>query len=286
VVKVGLTGGKFQVQDWFAPRNGQVTNNQNGFSLKIFDLDLGSAGPLPLPNSHLMLAGGKEGRWYLLDRNSLGKGTKVSLHSLQVTRAPEKRVPNPVNAQDVAFWNIHGAPVAWALTGQMFAYVMGEEGALQQYQLIPDPANGWKFASDNAFKTSKETVGLPQGNLADPHRDIFMPGGFLTLSANGADTTTGIVWAAMPFADNANHRVVRGALRAFDATDVSKGELWDSEQSPADGLGFFAKFNYPVVANGKVYVAAFQQEGVDTNTQVHTKAPGGLMAALVIYGLK
>ena len=111
-----------------------------------------------------------------------------------------------------------------------------------------------------------------------------MPGGFLTLSASGTDPATGIVWATMPFADNANRTVVRGILRAFDATDVSKGELWDSELSGNDGLGFFAKFNPPVVANGKVYVAAFQQESVETNTGAHSKAPGGLMPALVIYG--
>ena len=90
----------------------------------------------------------------------------------------------------------------------------------------------------------------------------------------------------MPFSDDANMNVVRGALRAFDASDVSKGEIWGSEDSgnANDGLGFFAKFNPPVVANGKVYVAAFQQERIDNGH--HLKADGGLMPALVIYGLR
>lgn len=284
-IKTSLVNGKIQVQDWYAPLNAQDNNNLNGFDMKAFDLDLGSAGPVPIPNSHLLLAGGKEGRWYLIDRNAMGKGTKLSLHSFQVTRAPQPRIPNPAVTGDVLFWNIHGAPVIWPLQGQMFAYVMGEEDFLKQYKLIPDagPA-GWKFASDTPFKKSKESVGLPPPNIL--RNVIFMPGGFLTLSANGTANATGIVWATMPFAENANHAVVRGVLRAFDATDVSKGELWDSEQSDTDRLGFFAKFNPPVVANGKVYVAAFQQESIDTNTQVHTKAQGGLMPALVIYGLK
>jgi len=289
VIKTSLVARKIQVQDWYAPLNAQNNNNLNGFDMKAFDLDLGSAGPVPIPNSHLLLAGGKEGRWYLIDRNDMGKGTKLSLQSFQVTRAPQSRVPNPTKSGDVLFWNIHGAPVIWPLQGQMFAYVMGEEDFLRQYKLIPDasPA-GWKFASDTPFKKSQESVGLPPPNiLNDPNRNIiFMPGGFLTLSAHGTDAATGIVWATMPFAENANHAVVRGVLRAFDATDVSGGELWDSEQSGNDGLGFFAKFNPPVVANGKVYVAAFQQESVNTNTQVHTKAVGGLMPALVIYGLR
>jgi hypothetical protein len=289
VVKTSLAGGKIQIQDWFAPQNAQNTNNQNGFNLRVFDLDLGSAGPVPIPNSHLLIAGGKEGRWYLIDRNAMGQGTGPSLHSFQVTRAPESRGPQPpVGAPDLASWNIHGAPVVWSLTGQIFAYVMGEEDALKQYKLIPDAgAAGWKFAADLPFKISKETVGLPPGNvLNNPARLIFMPGGFLTLSAHGTDPATGIVWATMPFAENANRAVVRGVLRAFDATDVSKGELWDSEQSGNDGLGFFAKFNPPVVANGKVFVAAFQQESIDPNTGAHSKTQGGLMPALVIYGPK
>jgi len=289
VVRTSLVAGKIQVRDWYAPLNAQNNNNLSGFDLNAFDLDVGSAGPVPIPNSHLLLAGGKEGRWYLIDRNAMGKGNQRSLHSFQVTRAPESRVPHPTGSGDVLFWNIHGAPVIWPLQGQMFAYVMSEEDVLKQYQLIPDasPA-GWKFASDSPLKKSIESVGLPPPNvLNDPTRNtVFMPGGFLTLSAHGTDAATGIVWATMPFAENANKMVVRGVLRAFDAMDISGGELWDSEKTGNDGLGFFAKFNPPVVANGKVYVAAFQQESLDSNTQAHTKALGGLMPALVIYGPK
>jgi hypothetical protein len=116
-----------------------------------------------------------------------------------------------------------------------------------------------------------------------------MPGGFLSISADGNKDGTGIVWATMPFADNANLNVVRGVLRAFDASDVSNnanGQLWSSEDEniPADGLGMFAKFCPPTVANGKVYVATFQQERVDNG--VHEKMPGGNLPALAIYGPK
>jgi hypothetical protein len=115
-----------------------------------------------------------------------------------------------------------------------------------------------------------------------------MPGGFLTLSANGTNADSGIVWATMPFREDANHEVVAGILRAFDASDVSKDQLWSSEESgdPNDSLGLFAKNNPPVVANGKVYVAAFQQETVDNNTRQHFRAAGELQSALAIYGLK
>jgi hypothetical protein len=276
VIKTKLASGKFQLQDWFSPMDRD--------KLKTFDTDLGSGGAVLVPNSHLVLAGGKEGVMYLIDRDNMGKGTKAELQSFQVTRAPVNRVANPQNAGDIAFWNIHGAPVIWPLQGQMFVYVMGEEDHLRQFKLVPDTTNGWRFDT-NFKKVSKETVGLPPPNMInDVHRDIFMPGGFLTVSASAMDPSTGVVWATMPFKDNANMEVVQGALRAFDASDVSKGELWDSEASGKDNVGFFAKFNPPVVANGKVFVAAFQQERKDNGQ--HFKADGGLLPALVIYGRK
>jgi len=232
IVKIQTTAGKIQVQDFFTPQN------QN--ELKIFDADLGSSGAVPVPNSHLLLAGGKEGRLYLIDRNDMGRGTKISLHSLQVTNAPRNRVNNPQIAGDRLYWNIHGAPVLWPRNGMMFVYLMGEEDFLKQYRLLPDPAAGWKFDSDTPFRRSKETPGLPPPNLLnDPTRTtIWMPGGFLTLSAKGTDTSTGIVWATMPFSDNANQGVVRGAIRAFDASDVSKGQIWGSEDTKIANRSF------------------------------------------------
>ena len=283
VVRVKLVSGKIQVQDWYAP--------QNRGDLQKLDADLGSAGTVLIPNSHLLLAGGKEGRMYLIDQNDMGRGVNPSLHSLQVTNPPLPRVDHPAKTGDTLFWNIHGAPVVWPLQGQMFVYVVGEEDHLKQYKLVPDagPAK-WKFASDTPFKISPITAPLPNppnGQFNDRTRnDVWMPGGFITVSSNGTDAKSGIVWVAMPFSASANHQVVLGVLRAFDASDVSKGQLWSSEDSgiPSDRLGMFAKFNPPTVANGKVYVATFQQERLDNNA--HKKLEGGDQPALVIFGPK
>ncbi|HTP34255.1 MAG TPA: hypothetical protein VMJ75_18885 [Candidatus Acidoferrales bacterium] len=278
VVKLKVGGGGLRILDWFTPANQDL--------LKDKDYDLGSGGIALVPNSHLAVTGGKEGRMYLLDQANLGKGTKPSLHSFQVT-------PDPVPANFVGY-NIHGAPVIWPRNGEMFVYVMGEEDRLKQFRLIPDTAPGgagWKFESDAPFKMSQEVApypGYPNPPVYSPTRadSTWMPGGFLTLSANGATDGTGIVWVNMPFEANANPRVVRGVLRAFDATDVSKGEIWDSQGTGRnnDSLGQFAKFCPPTVANGKVYVATFQQETV-LPTGTHIKANIGDQPALVIYGL-
>jgi hypothetical protein len=171
----------------------------------------------------------------------------------------------------------------------MFVYVVGEEDH-QTYKLVPDagPAK-WKFASDTPFKISPITAPLPNppnGQFNDRTRnDVWMPGGFITVSSNGTDAKSGIVWVTMPFSASANHQVVLGVLRAFDASDVSKGQLWSSEDSgiPSDRLGMFAKFNPPTVANGKVYVATFQQERLD---KTRPRVEGGDQPALVIFGPK
>jgi hypothetical protein len=232
----------------------------------------------------MAVAGGKEGRLYLLDRNNLGKGTAPSVQSFQVTHP----LPKPPIG-----YNIHGTPVIWPRNNEMYVYIEGEEDPLKQYRLIPDPSptgGGWKFESgDPPFRVSKESApypNFPNGewvpNRTDP---VWMPGGFLTISANGSADGTGIVWVAMPFAANGNPAVVRGVLRAFNASDVSTGELWDSENTGNDNdrLGQFAKFCPPVVANGKVYVATFQQETILEDGR-HIQTPDGDQPSLVIYG--
>ena len=91
-----------------------------------------------------------------------------------------------------------------------------------------------------------------------------MPGGFLAVSSNGNED--GIVWALAVYACNANQHVEPGILYAFDAADflgkkeptAQLKELWNSKEYAArDDVGYFAKFTYPTIANGKVYAASW-----------------------------
>jgi hypothetical protein len=85
------------------------------------------------------------------------------------------------------------------------------------------------------------------------------PGGILSLSANGSTPGTGIVWALQPVAD-ASESAVPGILRAYDASNVAV-ELWNSQQNPGrDGVGNFAKFCPPTIADGKVFLATFSNK--------------------------
>ncbi|HTL15821.1 MAG TPA: hypothetical protein VL793_01220, partial [Patescibacteria group bacterium] len=70
-LKLG-TGGALTVADYFTPFNQDFLNRS--------DADLGSSGPLVLPDSvgsaahpHLLVGAGKEGKIYLLDRDNMGQ---------------------------------------------------------------------------------------------------------------------------------------------------------------------------------------------------------------------
>jgi hypothetical protein len=277
VLKLKQDGGRLKVLDWFTPQNQDV--------LKDHDYDLGSGGVALIPGTHLAIAGGKEGRLYLLDTDRLGKGMTGSLRSLQVTH-------DPVVLHSLGY-NIHGTPVVWARDNDIFIYLMGEEDPLKQYRLVRDASAegaGWKFEGDTPYRASAITAPYPNypAGVFSPtrHDAVWMPGGFVSLSADGTKDGSGVLWVTMPFDDNGNKKVVRGVLRAFHASDVSLPELWNSESTGRDNdrLGQFAKFAPPTVANGKVYVGTFQAETILENNH-HVKATLGDQPALVIYGL-
>jgi hypothetical protein len=82
-----------------------------------------------------------------------------------------------------------------------------------------------------------------------------MPGGFMTLSANGKASGTGVLWTSLPWVGDANKGAAPGVLRAFDPVNLT--ELWNSEKLLIDDAQFLAKYMPPVVANGKVYVSSY-----------------------------
>ncbi len=84
------------------------------------------------------------------------------------------------------------------------------------------------------------------------------PGAALAVSANG--DANGILWAierngdctTFPVCDSA----APGVLRAYDPGDLGI-KLYDSDEAGTrDTLDYAAKFNVPLVANGKVFVAS------------------------------
>ncbi len=187
VIQTVLHGGRLQVPDWFSPENQD--------QLKITDFDLGSSGVVLLPESRVVVAAGKEGRLYLLDRDQLGKGAGAPLDSVQVTQ-----VSVPPRS-----YGLFGTPVVWQRGDHLFLYTAGVEDPVRQYRLVRDfQGAGWKLESQQPFKSSVHTEPYPN-----------FPGGSVTLSASGAREDSGILWVLMPVEGNASVMSVRGRAAGF-----------------------------------------------------------------------
>jgi hypothetical protein len=220
LLKLAPAGGSMSVASSFTPYDWLVLN--------YYDLDLGAAGVLLIPGTTLALSGGKQGVLYLVNRDQMG-GFASGADT------------NIVQSWTVATnGDIHGAPVWWSGADGAFAYVWPQSSnQLCQYLFT----NG-QFAT--APFAEGPTVGGPGS-----------PGGVLSISADGADPGTGIVWATVNTSAGANQATVPGTLHAYSARHVST-ELWNSDMVPGrDSLGNLAKFVPPTIANGRVYVATF-----------------------------
>ena len=225
--------------DWFSPYNRNELNDQ--------DCDLGSSGILLIPGTNLILGGGKEGIFYLLDRNNLGRDNSANGNDAQIVQSfAVVSNPNCITKDSTQTHHIHGGPLYWNGPNGPYVYVWPENDYLKAFKLV----NG-QFQTKAALQsTTTKPRGIAGGSPG-------MPGGMLSISANGRTAGTGIVWASHPYDRNANTQVVTGILRAYNASDL-KQELWHSKQnSIRDDVGNFAKFCPPTVANGKVYLATF-----------------------------
>jgi len=293
-VKLKVTGHAFDVLGWYAPPNFDL--------LRKMDVDLGSAGPLLVPGTNLVIGGGKEGKLHLLDRTTMTGKVATPLQEFHATLDPLPRVAMPSRPGDIQYWNIHGSPVYYEGPGGQFIYLCGEEEPIKAFRLASatnsagleiNPTKAVARSDDRpGFPTSRANYPPDTTSAASRVDETWMPGGFLAISANGIKSNTAIIWALMPWNSNANQRVVPGVLRAFDATTFGPArgdgsllinQIWSSDHdgnTTADALGMYPKFVYPIVANGHVIVPAFNQE--DNN---HAVIAGGNRAALAVYGI-
>jgi hypothetical protein len=116
VLKMGWNGNSFGVLDYFTP--------YNQLQLAQQDLDLGSAGPLILPDQpglypHELMAGGKQGTLYLINRDNEGQFNPATDDVIQ-------------SIPDAVVNELTGVPSYW--NGSV--YVAGELDYIKQFALI------------------------------------------------------------------------------------------------------------------------------------------------------
>ncbi|HZU35965.1 MAG TPA: fibronectin type III domain-containing protein, partial [Gemmataceae bacterium] len=223
-----------------------ITNqNSNGWGLKVSDYftpynvnalddadeDFGSGSPLVLPDSagipnhpHLLVAAGKEGKIYLLDRDSLGKFSANSDNALNAVYNSSTGITTPPVL-------INGSLSTPAYYHGEIYWVSGYDSNAWSYVVAPNPAPNPPSVPVAAVQPTSETASNDFG---------YVPGSVM-ISANGSENPGGgIAWIM----DRSNNE-----LHAFSTLSLST-ELWNS------GSGSIAtvKFAVPTVANGEVFV--------------------------------
>lgn len=205
-----------KLTDWFTPNNHEFLFLQN--------IDMSAGGVTLIPNSKLMFAGGKEGVIFLINRESMGKWEGKDGEPVQRFKAT-----NGCGQKDCA-----------QTLGTAF-WTRQNDGMLYVWDRL-DVLHAYKFSNGRFDTTPAAVSGVKSGMNGGP-----------SVSANGADPATGIVWGVTT-ESRKNGGLSPGTFRAFLATDITK-ELYNSDMNKArDALGDFTKFAPPVVANGKVYV--------------------------------
>jgi outer membrane protein assembly factor BamB len=217
-LKISASGARLFVADYFTMFDVQAEN--------ATDLDLGSGGPLVLPDMtetsgktvRLVVGVGKDRNIYLANRDAMGKFTPQANQNIY------QELYKPLKG---TFYR--GAPAYF--DGRLYC------------SSVDDPIREFRFANARLIET-------PVSQTANK---FVYPGAIPSISADGL--RNGIVWAA----ENADTAV----LHAYDASDLAH-ELYNSNEAPSgrDHFGAGNKFITPMIAHGKVYVGTTDGVGV------------------------
>jgi len=233
--------GSLSAADFFSPSN-NIALDQN-------DTDLGSGGPMAIPDGygtsahpHLMIEVGKDGRVFLLDRDNLGgmgQGPGGSDAVLQTA--------GPINGVwgHAAFWG----------------------GGSGNVYLVPD---GGPLT---AFQLGVSSSGLPSLTQAGASSGTFgYTSGSPVVTSSGTASGSGLVWAV--YSNDASG--AGGQLRAYD-TAPTNGTL---VQRFSASIGTASKFAIPATDGGRVYVGTRDGIVYGFGTNGTVTAPTGAITGI------
>ena len=214
VIKL-VQGSDLTVTDYFTPHDQA--------SMDSGDNDLGSGGAMVLPDSvgsaahpHLLVAAGKDGKFYLLDRENMGHFNPVN---------------NSQIVQELPFYSLQSSS----------PHLFG----------LPAFFNNRLYlqAVDEVLKAYAFTNGMIDAAPLSQATEAFgFRGATPSISANG--TSNAVVWQLTP------GNTFVAALRAYDAQNLSHklyDSILSTQAGLPDQVSY-VKFVVPTIANGKVYV--------------------------------
>ena len=211
---VRLQAGNLSILDYFKPSNEPILRNN--------DADFGSGSPIimpdnPSPYPHELIGGGKDGRVFVINRDSMG-GYQTTDHVIQEVQTGTQE-----------FDNIFTTPTLWNNT----IYYHCAQDVVKAYSW--DPNTG-------LLSTSPVSQGtIPYGGH----------GANTSVSANGS--SDGIVWDIDTSSSGSGGSAV---LHAYDATNLQNHLYSSSQAGSRDTAGSAVKFTVPTIADGHVYVGA------------------------------
>ncbi len=242
----GSAPADFGVDGSWAPAN-EVQADEK------YDVDLGSAGPLIVDGDRgpkRIVLGGKTGIFYVLDSSlppPAAARTAVRAPVQWLVAGTNYRAFDPIGDLRYRTWNygphLHGSPTLWRLSDRKaYVYEWAEKDFLKKYEF--DPSRGTFKVADPIWHpwVKQETTILAAPCVKAVLCINAMPGGMLAVSANGADESSGIVWAIL----RAPSIAQQDSIYAFRASDLT--ELWH------DAIGAVPHFAGPTVADGHVFV--------------------------------
>jgi hypothetical protein len=209
--------GSLQATDFFMPKDAVTLNGQ--------DTDLGSGGPVGLPDSfgttsvpHLLVEEGKSGNLYLLNRDLLGGYQQAAGGDDAIV---QRLGPDPVNGQ----W---GRPGVWPGDGG-YIYLVVKNGPMRVY------------------KSGQDAAGNPNLSLAASSSDNFgYTSGSVVVTSNGTTSGSALAWVVWSSGSSG----ANAELRAYDAVPAG-GAPKLRFHAP---IGKATKFEIPGIAGGRVYV--------------------------------
>lgn len=206
--------------------------------LQCKDLDLSGGGAMLIPGTGQLLAGGKGGKMYLVNTNTLG-GVQ----------------PNDAGAAQTLWFNndhypaqctnsVSGEVYSTEITGyQIFSTAAYFNGSIY-LGVTAGPVQQFAYSSGELHPGSETDAAIADGTY----------GTTPFISANG--TQNGIMWTLdhnRPIQDPLSSAPEAAVLRAYDASNVAV-KLYDSSENTSDQPGYGIKFTSPIVANGKVFI--------------------------------